>query len=84
MQAGIDPNGIPEMFRILLDERTRKPGALDAWFRSHPLEEDRIAAAQARIAAIPADSVRGLTRDTPNFQAFKRRLAALPPSPPPR
>ena len=84
VQAGIDPNGIPEMFRILLDERTRKPGALDAWFRSHPLEEDRIAAAQARIAAIPADSVRGLTRDTPNFQAFKRRLAALPPSPPPR
>ena len=82
--AGIDPNGIPEMFRILLDERTRKPGALDAWFRSHPLEEDRIEAAKRRIAALPAESLRGLTRDTPNFQTFKARLASLPPSPPAR
>ena len=82
--AGIDPNGIPEMFQILLDERTRKPGTLDAWFRSHPLEESRIAAAKARIGQLPPDQLRGLTRDSQNFQAFKARLAALPPSPPSR
>ncbi len=79
--AGIDPTGIPEMFQILLDERKAKPDALETWFRSHPLEESRIAASRARIAAYPATSLRGLTKDTPNFQAFKKRLMALPPSP---
>lgn len=82
ISAGIDPNGIPEMFKILLDERKTKPDALESWFRSHPLEESRIAAAQNRIAKYPAASLRGLAKDSPNFQAFKRRLAALPPSPP--
>ncbi len=79
--AGIDPTGIPEMFQILLDERKAKPDALETWFRSHPLEESRIAASRARIAAYPATSLRGLTKDSPNFQAFKKRLMALPPSP---
>jgi len=82
--AGIDPTGIPEMFQILLEERKTKPDALETWFRSHPLEESRIAAARARIATYPPESLRGLTKDSPNFQAFKRRLAALPPSPPSR
>ncbi len=82
--AGIDPNGIPEMFQILLDERKTKPDALETWFRSHPLEESRIAASRDRIAKYPAASLRGLTKDTPNFEAFKKRLAALPPSPPSR
>jgi beta-barrel assembly-enhancing protease len=79
--AGIDPTGIPEMFQILLDERQRKPDALETWFRSHPLEESRISAARARIAQYPPEQLRGLTKDTPNFQAFQRRLKALPPSP---
>lgn len=82
--AGIDPAGIPEMFQILLEERKTKPDALETWFRSHPLEESRIAAARTRIAAYPPESLRGLTKDSPNFQAFKKRLAALPPSPPSR
>ncbi len=82
--AGIDPAGIPEMFQILLEERKTKPDALETWFRSHPLEESRIAAARSRIGAYPPDAVRGLTKDSPNFQAFKKRLAALPPSPPSR
>ena len=84
VRAGIDPTGIPEMFQILLSEREAKPGALDTWFRSHPLEESRIAAARARIAKLPPESLKGLTKDSPNFQAFKARIAALPPSPPSR
>jgi len=84
VRAGIDPTGIPEMFQILLSERESKPGALDTWFRSHPLEESRIAAARARIAKLPPESLKGLTKDSPNFQAFKARIAALPPSPPSR
>ncbi len=82
--AGIDPAGIPEMFEILLNERKTKPDALESWFRSHPLEESRIAAARARIARYTPDALRGLTKDSRNFQAFKARLAALPPSPPSR
>jgi predicted Zn-dependent protease len=82
--AGLDPSGIPEMFQILLDERKTKPDALETWFRSHPLEESRIAAARARIAAYPPAQLVGLMKDSPNFQAFKTRLAALPPSPPSR
>ncbi len=78
VRSGIDPTGIPEMFTILLAERKGEPDALEGWFRTHPLEESRIAAARSRIAKYPAESLVGLTKDSPNFQAFKRRLAALP------
>lgn len=84
IRAGIDPSGIHEMFEILLAERQRAPAALDAWFSTHPLEESRIEKAKQRIAEKDPATLRGLIKDTPNFQAFKRRLAALPPSPPPR
>ena len=44
VRAGINPNGMPEMFEKLLAERQSKPAGLDAWFTDHPLEEDRIQA----------------------------------------
>ena len=81
VRSGIDPTGIPEMFQILLDERKGTPDMVDSWFRSHPLEESRIAAGRARIAKLDPNSLVGLTRDSQNFQAFKRRLAALPVPP---
>jgi len=84
IKAGISPNGIPEMFRILLRERRANPGAVDAFFASHPLEEDRITATLAQIATYPASQLQRLTKDTPAFQTFRRRLLALPPSPTPR
>ena len=82
IRAGIDPAGIPQMFRILLDERKERPAGVETFFLSHPLEESRIASTQGLIAKYPADALRGLTQDSPNFQAFKKRLQALPPSPP--
>ncbi|MEI6813584.1 MAG: M48 family metallopeptidase [bacterium] len=82
LAAHIDPRGVPEMFRILLDERKSKPAGLDAMFLSHPLEEDRITATQALIATYPASTLTGLTKDSPNFQAFKKRLQSLPAAPP--
>lgn len=84
VKAGIDPNGIPDMFRILLDERKSNPSAVDAFFASHPLEEDRIASTKAQIATYPPNSLKGLTKDTKAFQDFRRRLMALPPSPTPK
>jgi predicted Zn-dependent protease len=88
VRAGIDPNGLPEMFRKLLDERNAKGssgGSVDAWFATHPLEEDRIAATSAIIARDydPA-LIRTLTKDTPAFRSFKARVMSLPPSPPQR
>ncbi len=79
--AGMDPNGFPQMFRILLDERQRNPNSVEAFFSTHPLAEDRITATQAMIANYPASQLRGLQRDSNAFQSFKRRLAGLPAAP---
>lgn len=84
IKAGISPNGIPSTFQLLLNERKSNPGGLEAFFSSHPLEEARITTTQARIATYPAAQLQRLTRDTPAFQAFRRRLLALPVSPTPK
>jgi predicted Zn-dependent protease len=84
IKAGISPNGIPSMFRLLLAERQRNPGPLDGFFSTHPLEESRITETEALIATYPANQLRNLQRDATTFQAFRRRLLALPPAPPPK
>lgn len=84
MRTGIDPRGIPQMFRTLLEERRRQPTGVDAFFATHPLEEDRISATQRLIDQVDPVILQSLTTNTPNFDAFKRRVQALPPSPPPR
>lgn len=81
IKAGITPRGIPAMFRLLLSERQRNPTGLDAFFASHPLEESRITATESQIATYPAAQLNRLMKDTQAFQAFRRRLLALPPSP---
>jgi predicted Zn-dependent protease len=84
VKAGIDPQGMPKMFRILLAERQSNPSAVDAFFSTHPLAEDRITATTKQIASYPVAQVRNLVVDTESFRALKRRLAQLPPSPTPR
>lgn len=81
VRAGIHPDGIPEMFEILLAERTRNASAVDSWFGTHPLEEERVQNTRAAIAQINPAVLRTLTRDSQNYQTFKRRVQALPPSP---
>ena len=80
-RAHIDPHGIPNMFRILLNERKTNPGAVEALLASHPLEEDRITATNQQIAKIPPVQLQGASVDSPDFQAFKRRLMSLPRPP---
>ncbi len=84
VRAGISPYGIPEMFQILLDERKTKPAGVEAWFATHPMEEDRIASTRAQIAQYDPAILRNLNTDSPNFHAFKDRVMSLPPSPTPR
>lgn len=82
VRARIDPQGMPEMFQLLLNSRKTQPDKVSAFFASHPMEEDRIAFTQKMILALAPGSTRGFTKDSPNFQAMKRRLLSLPAPPP--
>jgi predicted Zn-dependent protease len=84
VRAGISPNGIPEMFEILIAERQSNPSSVEGWFSTHPLEEDRVAATRAQIAQISPSILRTLSTDSQRYQAFKQRIRSLPPSPTPR
>jgi len=84
VRAGISPVGMVTMFRKLLDERKSRPGAVESWFLTHPLEEDRIVAVQSQINQLSPQQLASLGTDTRNFHAFKSRIQSLPPSPPPR
>jgi predicted Zn-dependent protease len=84
VRAGISPEGMVSMFQKLLEERKSRPAGVEAWFLTHPLEEDRITAIQSRINQLPPSTLANLGTDSRNFHAFKSRLQSLPPSPPPR
>jgi hypothetical protein len=79
-RSGIDPRGMPSMFRILLRERERNPSGVEAWFASHPVEESRVRITEEEIAKIDPVVIRSLTRDTRSFQNFKTRGASRPRS----
>lgn len=81
VHAGIDPEGIPQLFRRLLDERKTSPLRIESFFASHPLEEDRIVATQHEIDAMDPASLRGLKKDDADFHTFQATLAALPRTP---
>ena len=83
-RAGYDPQGIPDLFQVLLKERQYQPTVVEGWFASHPLEETRIVRAKELIAQMKLDSSRALIVDNPQFQAFKTRVSELPAPPPTR
>jgi predicted Zn-dependent protease len=76
VRAGINPQGIVTMFQKLIAERKSRPDALSSWFATHPLEEDRIEAAQATISSVPNRN--SLTSNSSNYTSFVRRLNSLP------
>lgn len=86
LRVGIDPEGIPALFTVLVNQRKFQPTIVDGWFASHPLEESRIERAQQLIALLGADGQGGLLQDTPTYRAFRDRVRRLsePPLPPPR
>jgi predicted Zn-dependent protease len=81
IDAGIDPRGIPSLFKKLIEERRQSPMRIEGFFASHPLEEDRIAATERDIAALDPSVFQGLRQDDPSYQAFKAHLASLPRTP---
>jgi beta-barrel assembly-enhancing protease len=81
IRAGLDPEGIPVLFRRLLEERRQSPLRIETFFASHPLEEDRILATEREIRSIDPAELKGLRHDDPSYQAFRERLDALPHPP---
>jgi len=77
-RAGYDPQGIPDLFEVLLKEREYQPTKVEGWFADHPLEETRINRAKQLIATLPGVRGKRFLVDTPEFHAFKARVAALP------
>lgn len=77
-RANINPEGIVTMFDKLLEERRRRPSAVEGWFATHPLEENRITAAQTAISQIPASQRSHMTTNTSNYNSFVARVRSLP------
>jgi predicted Zn-dependent protease len=78
IRAGISPEGVPQMFEILLAERSRNPGAVESWFSTHPGEEERITETRAVIAQYQPAILRTLTTNTTSYNTFKTRVRSLP------
>jgi predicted Zn-dependent protease len=81
VRAGINPNGMPEMFEKLLAERQSRPTGVESWFTDHPLEEDRVRNTRDQIGRINPAVMRTLTQNTTSFNNFRARVRALPPPP---
>jgi len=77
--AGVDPDGIPIMFRHLMEERDRRPDVVDSWFGTHPLEEDRVQQAERLIESVEGDLPPNLVKDDDRYQEFRARLATPRP-----
>jgi predicted Zn-dependent protease len=82
LRVNIDPEGIPSLFEVLMEQREREPTIVDNWFSTHPLEESRIDHARALISRAGADQAGGLMRNLPSYVEFKRRVSMLPEPPP--
>jgi predicted Zn-dependent protease len=84
-RAGINPRGMLTFFqKLLAEEGSGGSGGVNAWFADHPGTQDRIADIQRMLDAVPAAQLSSLRSDSPQFQQMKRRVAQLPPAPPPR
>jgi beta-barrel assembly-enhancing protease len=78
LRVNIDPEGIPSLFEVLMQQRRTEPTIVDAWFSTHPLEESRIDHSRSLIARSGAEQAVGLMRDIPSYAEFKRRVELLP------
>jgi beta-barrel assembly-enhancing protease len=82
VRAGINPNGVVTFFQKLLQEQQRQPSAVEQWFATHPLTQERVESTRAAVQAIPAAQRQNLTTNTQQFQQFQARVRRLPAPPP--
>jgi predicted Zn-dependent protease len=88
VRAGLNPTGMLTFFQKLLAEEQQAgggaTGGVSAWFSDHPGTQDRIADIQGMLSRVPQSELQSLAADTPEYQAIRRRVLALPPAPAPR
>ena len=70
--GGYDPAGLITFFRKLLQEGRAGRNAVEGFFATHPLTEDRIRYTQALIDQLPPKQ--GLISDEPGFQEVRNRV----------
>lgn len=71
VRAGYNPEGMVTMFEELLRRQQRQPGAVEKFFSTHPLTQDRIAAVKSEIAKL--GSTANLRTNTQEYQTFRSR-----------
>lgn len=77
--SGISPNGLTSFFNVLLSDQQRRPSAVEQWFSTHPLTQDRIENTQSYIDRLPASARNGRTNDN-GYEAMKSRLRNYRPA----
>lgn len=78
-QAGYDPHAMAQFFEILEKRYPQGGGPVGQFFSDHPNPGNRIKSVDAEIPRLgPPRTTR---TDSPEFQAVKRRVQALPPPP---
>lgn len=70
--AGFDPHGMVTMFQELLQRRERDPGAVEQFFSSHPLTQERIENVRQQIDQLPPRQ--GLVARDAEFQRVQSRV----------
>lgn len=71
-RAGYDPEGMASLFEELLRRRQRTPSAVERFFATHPVTEERIDTVRAQAAEVGRP---GLTRNDPEYQRIRERFA---------
>lgn len=71
-RAGYDPEGMASMFEELLRRRQRTPGAVERFFATHPVTEERIQSVRSQAAEVGRP---GLTRTDPEYRRIRARFA---------
>ena len=69
-RAGYNPEGMATMFRKLVADRQRRPGAVEQFFSTHPLTEERIADVRREARQYPT---RGLTTNDGQYASIRAR-----------
>ena len=79
--AGYDPHAMAEFFGII---EKKYPQRTIQFFSDHPVPENRIKDVNAEIPQFGPPLPGGGKTDSPEFQAVKKRLLAMPPPPQPK
>ena len=71
-ESGYDPMGMASMFEKLLEQGRRSPGAIEQFFSTHPLTDERIRNARQQASRYPNRS--GLVTSDGSLAQIQRRV----------